>query len=446
MRRFRLDRRAFLGGVGGMALALPALDAMGEEVANQIPRRFCAIYTANGMSLPNAAHGIAEWSWFPQTGADGTLVYGKSIEPFAPYRDKISFLGGLYHVNGPKNDPHICSDMWLTGAPLQNPRPGTFNTVSLDQMVAEHTKQHCRQPSLVLSVDAGSGYLSRTATISYGLDGSPVPAENNPRRIFNRLFRADAGSRQAEHENLQRRIKLVDAVHASAKALDGQLGATDRQRMDQYMTSLNAVESRLAASQRWIDVPLKAQDYSKLDLNADNAGDPGEFYRAMFDMIALAFDADITRSATFMLNREDGMGISDTFPLRLGLSQAHHRLSHATDRQGQLDFARYDRFLGEQIAYFLGRLDTFRDRNASVLDNTIVLYGSGASTTHNSHNLPTLVAGGGAMRMKHGVYWKDGARETRMSNVHLSILHSMGIGEEGFADSTGTIGNAIFPV
>src|SRR3954468_14483907 len=247
MSRFRLHRRAVLCGVGGMALALPALDAMGEEVANDVPRRFCAIYTANGMSLPRPEHGIPEWAWFPRQDAAGGLIYGKSTEPLLPFKDQISFLGGLYHVNGPKNDPHICSDMWLTGAPLQNPKPGTFNTVSLDQMVAEHTKQYCRQPSLVLSIDAGTGYLSRTATISYGLDGSPVPAQNNPRRIFNRLFRADAGSRDAEHQDPQRRIKLVDAVKASAKALDGKLGQTDRNRMGQYMTSLNEVETRLIA-------------------------------------------------------------------------------------------------------------------------------------------------------------------------------------------------------
>jgi hypothetical protein len=121
----------------------------------------------------------------------------------------------------------------------------------------------------------------------------------------------------------------------------------------------------------------------------------------MFDLIALAFDADITRSVAFMLNREDGMGISDTFPLKLGLSKTHH-----------------------------------------MLDNTIVLFGSGASTTHNSHNLPTMVAGGGNMGLKHGMYWRqDGAR---MSNMYLSILRAMGIEQESFADSTGTLTSPVF--
>jgi len=438
----KLDRRAFLKGMGGAALALPVLDAMGAEVTNQIPRRFCAVYTANGMSLPKAEHGLQEWSWFPAVGSNGEFTFGKSTEPFKPFRKQISFMGGLYHPNGPKADPHTCSDMWLTGAPLQNPKPGTYNTAGLDQVVALHTKQYCRQPSLVLSIDAGTGYLSRTGTISYNLDGRPIPADNSPRRIFDRLFRGDRTSLRSEHENLQHRIKLVDAVAQSARSLDTHLGKTDRERMDQYLTSLNEVESRLIASERWIDVPLKKQDYSHLNLEITNEGEPAEYYRNMFDLIALAFDADITRTVTFMLNREDGMGISDTFPLKLGLSKTHHNLSHATDKEGQLQFAKYDLFLSERMAHFLERLNGYQDRNGSVLDNTIVLFGSGASTTHNPHNLPTLIAGGGNMGLKHGIYWKEG--ESRMSNVHLSILRSLGIEQEAFSDSTGTLNSPIF--
>jgi hypothetical protein len=162
----------------------------------------------------------------------------------------------------------------------------------------------------------------------------------------------------------------------------------------------------------------------------------------MFDLIALAFDADITRSVAFMLNREDGMGISDTFPLKLGLSGTHHSLSHATDKPGQLAFAKYDLFLSRQVAHFLGRLAEYQDRDGSVLDHSIVLFGSGASTTHNPRNLPTLLAGGSKLGLKHGTYWRGG--ETRMSNLYLSILRTLGIPEESFADSTGTLSNSLF--
>ena len=438
----KLDRRSVLKGVAGATLVLPVLEAMGEEVTSEAPRRFCAIYTANGMSLPREKHGIDEWSWFPRASKDGQFVFGKSTEPLSPFRKHLSFLGGLYHESGPKADPHVCSDMWLTGAPLHNPRPGMYNTVALDQVVALHSKQYCRQPSLVLSIDAGTGFLSRTGTISYSLEGKPIPAENSPRRIFNRLFREDRASLESQRDKLKRRIKLVDAVLESARSLNRKLGRSDREKMDQYLTSLNEVESRLITSEKWIDIPIKKQDYSHLDLKVTSEGKPSDFYRTMFDLIALAFDADITRSVAFMLNREDGMGISDTFPLKLGLSRTHHSLSHAEDKQGQLDFAKYDLFLSEQLAYFFGRLQEFKDKNGSVLDNSIVLYGSGASTTHYPKNLPTMIAGGSNMGLKHGAYWREGA--TLMSNVYLSILNSMGIEMPTFSDSTGVVHDSIF--
>ncbi|RLS52252.1 MAG: DUF1552 domain-containing protein [Planctomycetota bacterium] len=437
-----MSRRAYLQGIGGATLALPVLDAMGAEVTEQVPRRFCALYTANGMSLPNPDHGISDWSWFPTAEAQGQFVFGQSTEPLQPYRKSLSFLGGLHHPSGPKADPHVCSDMWLTGAPLHNPKPGTYNSAGLDQVIALHTKQYCRQPSLVLSIDAGTGFLSRTGTISYNLEGSPIPAENSPQRVFDRLFRGDRTSMQSERSALQRRIKLVDAIVDSARSLNQQLSQSDRDRMDQYLTSLNEVESRLIASEQWNDIPLKAQDYSHLNLDVTHESEPAEYYRNMFDLIALAFDADITRSVTFMLNREDGMGISDTFPLKLGLTRTHHSLSHAGDKAGQLEFAKYDRFLSEQVAHFLGRLTEYQDRQGSVLDNTVVLFGSGASTTHNPRNLPTLIAGGNGLGLQHGQYWRNG--ETRMSNVYLSILHSLKIEQDSFADSTGTVSSPIF--
>ena len=440
-RTMQLDRRSVIRGMAGATLALPVLEAMGQEVAEQVPRRFCALYTANGMSLPKSDHGITEWSWFPTIeGRD--FEFGESTAPLSPFRDQLSFMGGLYHPNGLRADPHICSDMWLTGAPLHDSSRDTFNTVGLDQIVALHTKRYCRQPSLVLSIDAGVGFLSRTGTISYNLEGKPIPAANNPRHVFNRLFRGDQDSLRAQREHLRHRIRLVDVILDSARSFNRTLGQSDRATMDQYLTSLSEVESRLIASEKWIDIPIKSQDYSHLDLDVTSEGDPAEYYRNMFDLIALAFDADITRSVAFMLNREDGMGISDTFPLKLGLSQTHHNLSHAGDKDGQLQFAKYDRFLSEQLAGFLKRLDEYRDVNASVLDNTVVLYGSGASTTHWPKNLPTLVAGGASMGLQHGTYWRRD--ETAMSNLYLSILRSMGIEQESFADSTGVLADSIF--
>ncbi len=440
---FKLDRRAVLKGMAGVALPLPLLEAMGKEVAEETPRRFCAFYIANGMALPEKKLGIDEWSWFPQVGEDGKFVFGKSTEPLSPYRKQLSFLSSLQHANGPRNDPHVCSDMWLTGAPLHDPAPGTYNTVGIDQVIARHTRHSCRRPSLVLSIDAGTGYTSRTATISYDRKGKPIPAENNPRRIFESLFKGNRGTLEAQRAQLRQRMKLVDAVLENAKTLDRKLGSADREKMEQYLTSLNEFETRLQASEKWIDIPLKKQDYSQLDLDASPEMNPAVYYRTMLDLVALAFDADITRSITFMMNREDGMGISDTFPLKLGISNTHHSLSHKKDKDGLIEWGQYDRFLSEQLAYFLKRMNEFQDTRGSVLDNTIVLYGSGASTTHKNTNLPTLVAGGANMGLKHGRHLEGGGR---MTDMFLSILRSMGIGEESFGDSRGTLRDSIFPV
>lgn len=441
--QFRIDRRAVLRGMAGVALPLPLLEAMGKEVSEETPRRFCAFYIANGMALPEKKLGIDEWSWFPQVGEDGKFVFGKSTEPLSPYRKQLSFLSSLQHANGPRNDPHVCSDMWLTGAPLHDPAPGTYNTVGLDQVIARRTRHSCRRPSLVLSIDAGTGYTSRTATISYDRKGKPIPAENNPRRIFESLFKGNRGTLEAQRAQLRLRMKLVDAVLENAKTLDRKLGQADREKMEQYLTSLNEFETRLQTSEKWLDIPLKKQDYSHLDLDASPEMNPAMYYRTMLDLVALAFDADITRSITFMMNREDGMGISDTFPLKLGISNTHHSLSHKKDKDGLIEWGKYDRFLSEQLAYFLKRMNEFRDNRGSVLDNTIVLYGSGASTTHKNINLPTLLAGGANMGLKHGRYLEGGGR---MTDMFLSILHSMGIGEESFGDSRGTLRDSIFPV
>ena len=129
--QFKIDRRAVLKGMAGVALPLPLLEVMGREVSEETPRRLCALYIANGMALPDKKLGIDDWSWFPRLEEAGEFVFGKSTDPLEPYRKQLSFLGGLQHDNGPRNDPHVCSDMWLTGAPLHDPAPVTYTQLKL---------------------------------------------------------------------------------------------------------------------------------------------------------------------------------------------------------------------------------------------------------------------------------------------------------------------------
>ncbi len=436
----QLSRRRTLQGLFGISLALPFLETYGAEELKNPARRFCAMYTANGMSLPAEKNHKTEWNWYPdKTGSD--YSFSKSTEPYAPLRSKMTFVGGLHHSNGPLADPHVCSDMWLTGAPLHNPKPGTYNTVSIDQIIAQQTKKFCRLPSLVLSVDGGVGMLSRTGTISFNSEGRPIPAENNPRQIFNRLFVSSRDSLEAQRQLLKKRIKLVDAVLVNSKAFNKKLSLADREKMDQYLTSLAEVESRLEGSEKWIDIPLKKQDHSQLDLAATNE-DPAKFYPVMFDLIALAFDADITRSVSFMLNREDGMGISETYPVKLGFGGGHHGLSHAEDEKGMINFAKYDQFLAQQISRFGQRLQSMNEGNGSVLDNSLVLFGTGASTTHKSLNLPHLLIGGSNMGLKHGSYIRH--ENGLLSDLFVSCAKAMDVQVDSFADSTGGLKESIF--
>ena len=272
-----IDRRAFLQGLGGMALALPVLDAMGAEVDRDRSRGGSVRSTPpTACRCPSPSTASTSGAGSRRPSRTASSCFGKSTEPLAPFRKQLSFLGGLYHPNGPKADPHVCSDMWLTGAPLHNPKPGTYNSVALDQVVALHTKQYCRQPSLVLSIDAGTGFLSRTGTISYSLEGRPIPAENNPRRVFDRLFRGDRQSLQSERDAARSGASSWwTPWPQSAKSLDQQLGKSDRERMDQYLTSLNEVESRLIASEQWIDVPLEEAGLLASESGRDQRGRAG---------------------------------------------------------------------------------------------------------------------------------------------------------------------------
>ena len=157
-RSLQLDRRAFLKGIGGVALALAGSRRHGRGSDRpDSPPLLRDLHRQRHVAARRPSTASTSGAGSRRPSSNGEFVFGKSTEPLAPFRKQLSFLGGLYHPNGPKADPHVCSDMWLTGAPLHNPKPGTYNSVGLDQVIALHTKQYCRQPSLVLSIDAGTG-------------------------------------------------------------------------------------------------------------------------------------------------------------------------------------------------------------------------------------------------------------------------------------------------
>jgi len=428
---WHLDRRTFLRGAG-VALALPWLEAMSHaNQPAQPPKRFCAFFFGNGVALParNRPH-FQEWHWFPHTdGADYQLT--RSLDPLETYKPDMTIFGGLSHATSRQLVGHNTVDVWLTGADI---RVNLDNSISLDQAIARRYAAQTRIPSLVLSSQGGVGTKSRSTTISFDAQGRAIPAESVPRRIFERLFEPPAeGDRAARERALASGRRRVDFLLEDARSLRTNLGRPDQQRLDEFLQSLSEVENRLARSQEWLGRAMPQVDRGAINLDVSPRG-PTDYIRTMLDLIVLAFQTDTTRVAAYQMCAEDGVGICDRFPSILGIgSGGHHGLSHDNN---SLNWARYDRFLAEQFGYFLGRLASIREGDARLLDNTMALYGSGTSTTHNARNYPTILAGGRNLGLRHGRFLKQQA-ERPLGDLFVTMLHRYDIPVRSFADNAG---------
>ncbi len=435
---WHLHRRMFLRGTG-VALALPLLESMtwaaGAE-STQRPQRFCAVYFANGVSLPPEKHPDHKaWHWFP-LGEGRDYHFTQTLRSLEPLREEITILGGLSHPLGRKLVGHATADIWLTGGDVRGTK--YRNTVSLDQLIARHVGKFTRIPSIVLSSNGGVGYKTRAATVSFDSQGQAIPAESSPREIFGRLFGQNGRSRAAKEKRLAEDRQIVDLVLEESRALRRQLGSGDRRKLDEYLSSVSEIERRIDRTEAWLDTPRPQVNPAAVNLEADQSG-PEDYIRTMYDLMFLAFQTDTTRAATFQISQEDGKGVSDKFPaLALGLS-GHHSLSHGSGKEGGFKrWGQYDQFLAQQHAYFLDRLKRTSEENGSLLDSTIVLYGSATSTTHNARNYPLVLAGGQAMGLQHGKFLKF-SEKTPLSNLFVTLLDRMQAPVESFADSTGEL-------
>lgn len=430
-----MDRRTFLYGAG-CTLALPLLDCMAAP-PRDLPRRACFIYFPNGVSLPpeeNPAH--QDWHWFPHgTGKDYTFT--KTLEALAPHRAEISIFQGLSHPAGRQVVGHSVGDIYLTGADITKVYK---NKISIDQVIAGDLTGQTRYPSLTLSSDGGIGYTARTGTLSYNQSGQPIPAEASPRRIFNRLFGTIEGqSISQQRAALRNNGSMLDFLLEDSKRLQRQLGHGDQAKLDEYLTSVREVEKQVERTNAWLEIPKPKVDEQDANLDALQ-DDPAEYIKTIYDLMFLAFRTDSTRVTTYQIAREDGRGISDSFPSVLGL-KSHHGLSHSgkkDDAKGFEDWARYDAFLAAQFARFLDRLKSVQEGDATLLDRTTILYGCSTSTTHNARNYPIVIAGGKANGLKHGELHRY-TESTPFSNALLCIAQATGSNCETFADSTGAL-------
>ncbi len=429
-----LDRRTVLRGAG-LALALPWLEAMSHAApAAKRPQRFCAFFFGNGVNLPSPKHADhQDWHWFPHT--DGTeYKFTKSLETLAPHRADMTILGGLSHATSRQLVGHNTVDVWLTGADI---RENLNNSASIDQVIARHHGAETRVPSLVLSSHGGVGTKSRSTTISFDTQGRAIPAESNPRRVFERLFeRPSDGDLAARKKALTVGKRRVDFLLEDAKSLRTKLGQPDQLRLDEFLQSLDEVEGRVARAQDWLGKALPQVDRGKINLDVSPKG-PTDYIRTMYDLIVLAFETDTTRAAAYQVTAEDGVGICDKFPtiLNFGRKVGHHGLSH-DDQDTTQGWAKYDRYLAEQFAYFLTRLGAIREGDGRLLDNTVALFGSGTSTTHNARNYPLVLAGGKNLGLKHGRFIKQKA-ERPLGDLFLTLLHRFDIPAKSFADNAG---------
>ena len=454
--RWLLSRRHFLRGIGA-SMALPLLDAMmplRAASAPARPRRSVFVY------VPNGVNGMT-WQ-VTKPGRDYAL--SRSLLPLEAHRQEMTVFSGLFHPNG-LGQAHVCADTWLTGAKIDAQSAREYhNTISVDQMMAEVTSQQTRFASLELSISSGTGQPNNSCTLAFSRDGVPLPAEDNPRNVFDRLFGQAAGGVSAQRTALNKRRSVLDAVLSEANSLRVALGSEDRTKLDEYLHSVRDVEQRTERLDSWLDVPKPKVDATAFHTNVTKA-QAGEYYRTMYDLIVLALRTDMTRVVTYMSGSEgNGLAIPE-----IGITQSRHQLSHHNGDPEVLErLAKSDEFIMQQFAYFLERLKTEKDGGEPLLDRTMVLFGSGMSYghSHSNSNLPILLAGGRGLGLKHGQhidhnapFVKDGYKldydewrslcgkprdeNAHLSNVMLTMLQKMDVHTETFVDSLGPVSEII---
>jgi hypothetical protein len=346
--------------------------------------------------------------------------------------------------------------MFLTGAATGTGDMDYQNTISLDQLYAEKVGDQTRHASLVLSTEGGTGTARGAHTLSFNRQGRAIPAENRPKRIFDGLFVKN--SAQAAQQLAHSQSALDDLLE-DARQLRSRLPSGDQARLEEYLQSVREAELRVQKARQWMNTPLPSVQRDHLDLEV-SPDQPRAYLRNMFELIALAFQTDSTRVATYQIGRENGVGISDRLSQAIGFPAAH-QLSHETKQpDGWKNFALYCQFLHEELARFIQRLKNTPEPGGqgALLDHSLVLFGSASSAFHLSRNYPLILAGGRGLGVSHGQYlnhagakayrggWKPGDKEPwtqkaqqedmPLSNLFVSMLHRLGVETDAFADST----------
>jgi hypothetical protein len=426
----------------GAALALPLLDSMMPaltalaKTAAAPVRRLGVFYVPNGMSMPY---------WFPK--AEGPLSeMPPTLQSLAPFKDRVLLCGGL--ADEPANrvkgggDHARSAGTFLTGVPYKiTSGADVYGSISMDQIVAQEFSKETQLGSLELGIESnamlgscdGGASCAYTNTIAWSTPTTPLPIENDPRAVFERLFGTSGSTdRGARLARIQQDRSILDYVGQQISGLQRIIGPTDKLRVTEYFESVRDVERRIqmAEQQNSRELPVVEQP---IGIPADYA----EHAKLMMDMLALAYQTDLTRVSTFMLAKE----VSGRSYPEIGVADSHHPVSHHQDEPAKLDrLHKINEYHLRQFAYLVDKLSKLPEGDGTMLDNTLFLYGTGISdsNTHFHDDLPIALVGGKAAGIRGGRYIRY-PKGTPLTNLHVTILGNMGVAVEKIGDSTGTV-------
>lgn len=437
-----LSRRTALRGLG-VSISLPFLEAMGPlsaaADAPKAPLRMGFAYVPNGVIMNQ---------WIPKkTGKDFEL--SPTLQPLKNRQKQLQVLSGLDHdkanANGDGGGDHARANAtFLTGVQARKTAGADIRIgISVDQVAAKNLTGRTRLDSLELGCDLGrragrcdSGYsCAYQFNFSWKTENLPMPPEIDPRLVFEKLFGSGVlgDSREDQERRAKRHQSILDYVREDAKRLQSKLGATDRDKIDEYLTGVRELERKIQQSEKFA---RQLPDSSKTP-----AGIPREFkdhIRQLYDLMALAFQTDTTRIATFLVAHD---GSNRSFG-NIGVPDGHHYLSHHGRDQKKIEkLTKIDKFYVEQFAYFLEKMNSIKEGDGTLLDHSMIVFGGGHSdgNAHDHVNLPVVLAGGGNGKLNPGRHVNFGAKP--MTNLYLTMLDLMGAGKgvDSLGDSTGRL-------
>jgi hypothetical protein len=435
-----LSRRTFLHGVGA-AVALPFLDSM---VGAQTPVSRSAAAPKNRLACFYVPHGATMDKWTPATDGTG-FAFTEILKPLEPFRDRINVISGLAHpyvagaggadVSAGANHTRAAA-VFLTGS-VPEKGPQAHLGTSVDQVAAKQIGQDTPLPSLELSIEEAvlaceaAFSCAYRNSISWQSPTTPLPMQNNPRVVFEKLF--GDGSTDAERRSRRQQTRsLLDSVMGQVASLQKDLPPGDRRRLSQYLEDVREIERRIQRAEAAVP-----EDISQLEVPSGVPATFQEHLKLLMDLQVIAFQSEITRVSTLMFSRELSTAV---FP-ETSIRDPFHNLSHHSNDRGNMDrFAQLNTYHMGKFAYFVEKLHGIPDGDGTLLDHSLVLYGSSLSdgNQHNFSPLPIVLAGTASGRLKGGRHLAF-PKDTRMSNLLAAMLNTLGVPTETFGDGTGVL-------